>query len=100
MKSEENTAYNKTTQKDKESPEIVIVDAESTEPFLRTLVNRERTRGNLAWLLSGTLCLTILVYLSLTIFSPTRVDSEAFERIWFVLSPLVGLSFAHYFKTP
>ena len=39
--------------------EIINLNAEPLEPFLKTIHKREKIRGGLSWLLSGTLCFTV-----------------------------------------
>lgn len=95
------TKNNKHTGGD-ESEEKFELDLEPSAKFLRTMLvkRREATRTFMAWLVTGTLCACVLVFLLLTALLPEKSEpvSDAFEKVCFVSSPLVGLALGTYYR--
>ena len=89
------------SQKD-ESHEWTVSKLLPPQLILKTVQRkREDARFWLALLLIGTLCAAILFYLAILCISPSlgQTVTEAFEKICFVLSPLVALMLGWYYKT-
>jgi hypothetical protein len=86
-----------------DSLENLEIDLIPTEKVVRALTLREQfeaTRNKLAWLLTGTLCGAVFFYLVCSVVCPTGAEAmnDAFEKICFVLSPLVGLALGTYYR--
>ena len=96
----ENKETQNTDEQVMESKEC-ITSIPSPELFLKPVqYKREDARFWLALLLIGTLCTVIIFYLVLCAVSPSIGESveEAFEKICFVLSPLVALVLGWYYR--
>ena len=85
-----------------ESQEEFELDVTPTERFLRTEIKKrhESTKNRLAWLVTGTLCAAVIIFLFLSAFCQSEANaiSDAFGKICFVLGPLVGLAFGTYYR--
>ena len=85
-----------------ELEECLIDNIPPPELLLKPIEQRrEDARFWLAFLLIGTLCTVILFFLVLCAVSPNIGETveEAFEKICFVLSPLVALVLGWYYRT-